>query len=208
MLFISVKTIQKTTLGYSCFSISNLLVNSNATPQIFNDVIKISSEDYIHADLPEKNALAWVSGYLMKKTLEKHKCTYCEKFSQDNSDILKNETLLCYFKAYKNEENSPFGNLKMPSDNFYIYVDQLDKTFCEVFPTLSIEENVGYKIKLKLEEIPFENPCSDFNRNYLLCLFVRLKIYYSLKYCNRNFKEQKFNKNSKSTRKIINLKHL
>lgn len=96
----------------------------------------------------------------------------------------------------------------MPGDNFYRYIFELDKMFCKLFPTLSIEEKVGHKIKLELEKISFENPCPDFNRNYLLCLFVRLKIYYTIKYCNRNFKEQKFNKNSKNNRKIINLRHL
>lgn len=90
-------------------SISNLLAN-NTTPKLYNDVITINTDDYVNADLLDTNALAWVHAYLINKCLQKHKYVPCEKCSQENSDILKNETLFCYFKTLQNEENK-FGNL-------------------------------------------------------------------------------------------------
>ena len=63
--------------------------------------------------------------------------------------------LLCYFKAYENSEKSMFGNLMMPQHEFYDYIDELENIFINRFPQLSIENEVGIKLKLSMTNVVF-----------------------------------------------------
>lgn len=169
-------------------------------PKIFNDMLNIRFEDYTNLDLSESNALSWVAGYLLKKCIEKHSCDICEQYSKSNSD-LSEETLLCYYRAYENAARDTFGNLRMPPTSFYIYIYELDTIFCKSFPILSIHNNLGQTIKDHLEMVPFEHPCVHFPKNYLLCLYTRMRIFYTLKYANRGFSNQKTDK--KKIKKLL-----
>lgn len=50
--------------------------------------------------------------------------------------------------------------------------------------------------------VDFLHSCSDFPKIYLLKLFIRVRIYYILKFVNRDFKNKK-----EGTRKITILCH-
>jgi len=51
--------------------------------------------------------------------------------------------LFSYFKNYSNEEQPTFGNLLLPPDSFYSYINKLYSIFIANFPILAIENNVG-----------------------------------------------------------------
>ncbi|KAL1488675.1 hypothetical protein ABEB36_014475 [Hypothenemus hampei] len=161
----------------------------------FSDVNKIHEpiNKYSTLDIPESNALGWVAGYLIKKCLCKHSCALCQEYSQKNTN-LSNETLLY-----------TFGNLRMPPISFYIYIYELDSIFCTSFPFLSLQNNLGIKVKTELEKVPFTHPCNSFPHNYLLCLYTRMRIFYTLKYANRNFALQK---GSRRNKKLVISNHL
>ncbi|KAG8225336.1 hypothetical protein J437_LFUL005350 [Ladona fulva] len=68
-------------------------------------------------DLPAKNALYYVSGYLAKTCLTRHCCDQCQEMLNCNSE-LGDYSLFTHYKAYKNHFSDVFGNLKAPHVNF------------------------------------------------------------------------------------------
>lgn len=65
--------------------------------------IDIGTVDYRLLNLPEKNTLTYMSGYLMKKCIEKHTCQICIDYahSQKHLDHLY---LLSFYKAYSTND--------------------------------------------------------------------------------------------------------
>lgn len=76
--------------------------------------------------------------------------------------------------------------------------------FCNIFPELSIRTSIGKHIKAELQTIQFTSPCPHFPLDYLINFFVRVRIYFTLKFGNKNFKTQL----GKKTNKLIILQHL
>lgn len=68
---------------------------------------------------------------------------------------LDDSFLFSYFKSYTNKEKKTFGNLLMPPDTFYNYINQLDSIFIINFPTLAVENDVGKKLKNFIDNVPF-----------------------------------------------------
>ncbi|KAF0746205.1 Transposable element P transposase, partial [Aphis craccivora] len=54
------------------------------------------------------------------------------------------------------------------------------------FSTLAIEDQVGWKIKNLLDNLPFTHPCPNFNLEFLKSLFVRLRIFHTIKKLNKS----------------------
>lgn len=108
-----------------------------------------------------------------------------------------------HFRAYQNKDNDYFGNLKTPDISFYNYVEILENNFVKNFNKYAGGKNVGVNIFNMLKCIPFSHPCINFPAEYMLKLFVRVRIFYTLKFINRNF-EGALGKN----RKIIKITHL
>lgn len=134
--------------------------------------------------------------------MEKHSCEVCLAYSKDTKDLNENN-IYTHFRTFNTEKNI-FGNLCMPNQNFCEYFNQLENIFVNIFPDSAIQ-NVGLKIKERCLNIPFYHPCKDFPSEYFISLFVRVRIYYSIKFINRDFKIQKQNKENY---KLKNLKHL
>lgn len=57
-----------------------------------------------------------------------------------------------------------------------------------------------------MDNIDFIHPCSEFPKTYVKKLFIRMKIFYSIKYTNRDLKTIKTDK--KVERKLKILSHL
>lgn len=169
---------------------------------MLHGVLSIDHKDYIDMEVPEQNALSWVAGYFVKKCLDKHNCLTCVSYAK-TTKMLEEDTLLSYFRAYKNKNQDLYGNLKTPPTAFYSYIKKLDVTFCDLFPKIAVEAQVGQNIKKELEKIPFTPPCTEFPMNYLLNLFTRVRIFYTLKFLNRNFRNK-----ARKNQKIVNLTHM
>lgn len=92
---------------------------SEKTP--FNEnILKVGTVDYRNLCILARNALAYVSGYLIKQCFEKHSCHVCLNYTRDQNQ-LDQSLLFTYFKAYQNEQNLNYGNLTVPSDQFVNY---------------------------------------------------------------------------------------
>ncbi|CAI6357309.1 unnamed protein product [Macrosiphum euphorbiae] len=181
--------------------ISSPLQNSNIlftdkTPFNFNN-LNVGTLDYRVLNLTSKNALTYVSIYLIKKCLEKHSCDTCLDFAKNQKSI-DEPFIFIHFKAYQNEVASNYGNLNVPPDSFFNYINELDDVFITNFPTIGKENNVGKKMKNLIDNVPFTHPCTSFSFDFLKNVYIRLRIYHIIKKINRDLlttprKNRKFN---------------
>ncbi|KAF0689002.1 THAP-type domain-containing protein, partial [Aphis craccivora] len=86
---------------------------------------------------------------------------------------------------------------------FYSYVSELDTIFVTNFPTLAIENDVGKKLKNLVDNVPFNQPCPKFDVEYLKALYIRLRIFHTIKYLNKNLLST-----GRKSRKLDILTHL
>jgi hypothetical protein len=143
--------------------------------------------DYHKQTLPEQNAFKYVCGYLLNKSLLKHSCDVCKQFAK-NDAALDSSNLFLHFKAYSTDDNL-FGNLKTAPEMFYGYVYTLETRFFENIEQYLIKRGVGHSMYNLLKSVScFNHPCTHFPMDYLLKLFIRLRIFYILKFSNRQFK--------------------
>ena len=142
--------------------------------------------EYQKLDLVEKNSIRYICGFLIRKCLKKHSCTICEGYSIDHVEF-EDSTIFCFLKAYQNQ-NSNFGNLKLPHNNFIFYVCSLEAIFNEHFQIIVLQKNVIQKLLTEAELTTFKHPCSRFPHLYLKKLFFRMRLYYTLKFINHNFR--------------------
>lgn len=173
------------------------------TPFKFKTSIPVASVDYRDLELPEQNVLTYICGYLIKKCLETHVCDICINYAKFQKNV-EPSFLFSYFKAYENSEKSTFGNLMMPHSEFYNYINSLETVFINRFPILAAENKVGEKLKLSMLSVYYSHPCENFNKEYLLNLFIRFRIFSSVKFLNKEMVSEKVKKN----RKLATLKHL
>ena len=139
----------------------------------------------------------------MKKCLEKHSCDVCIDYAKFQQD-LNQSFLFSHFKAYTNKQNSTYGNLMMPHHDFYNYIYNLESVFIHRFPILAPEIEVGKKLKLSMFSIIYNHPCESFEKDYLLNLFVRFRIFSTIKFLNKDF----FSEKSLKKRRLATLQHL
>jgi len=165
--------------------------------------IKIGTVDYRKLNIPERNAYTYVSGYLMKKCLEKHVCQVCIEYA-NHQKTLDQSFLLTFFKSYSANDTSNFGKLLMPHDDFYNYVIKLEDIFVENFPSIATNNNIGSTMKDLLCNVRFSHPCVLFNKQFLIDLFIRFRIFTAIKFLNRSMLSETKRKN----RKLSILKHL
>ena len=125
----------------------------------------------------------------------------CLNHNINNQRIYLQDVITVY--SYKNFAKN-FGGLLIPSSSFLQYVEQLEDTFITRFSIYTKCDRVGKNIFAKLQQIPIPFCCwDDFPKEFLEKLFLRLRIYYSLKFANRKFASAR-----KKDRKYIKVAHL
>ncbi|KAF0705073.1 THAP-type domain-containing protein, partial [Aphis craccivora] len=118
----------------------------------------IGTVDYRNLDLLERNTFTYVCGYIMKKCLEKHVCQDCINYVCHQKQLDQSH-LLVFLKAYFTSDHSTFGNLMVPHNDFYNFTYELENIFIKLFPSISIENGVGSKLRLHFSNVPFSHPC-------------------------------------------------
>ena len=165
--------------------------------------IEIDVNDYrsssVQNSLIGTNAVAYVAGYLLKKCFLKHDCETC-KGKLVMQELDDSNKLFC-FLAYQSQ-TGPFGGLLAPSSSFINYVVSLEDMFVELLPSVVFKVGVG---KLLLTQLPqFSLPeCSEFPSLFLLKLFIRMRLYYALKFRNRQLVS-----GNKKCKKYFKVSHL
>lgn len=160
----------------------------------------LNSMDYSKNEKLQKNFIRYVCGYLLNKALKVHSCDICNKYSKDH-DELDDSSFYCFLKAYENANKDTFGNLQMPNDEFVELICKIEQIFQENFEIFSTKSNICNKLLNISNHLSFSHPCKYFPKEFVLRLYLRVRIYYTLKTINGNFKN--INKN-----KLIIWRHL
>lgn len=143
--------------------------------------------DYQTNELLQKNFVTYICGYLMKKALNKHTCETCENFAKAQSQ-LDDSLLFCYFKAYECANRDVFGKLNVPHESFIYLISSIEILFQENFQNIITGHSIGATFFNKVcESFSFNHPCKTFPIEYVIKLYIRTRIYFSLKNINRNF---------------------
>ena len=90
-------------------------------PTAANEITRVTTEpfqvdelDYqqpsVEQNLMRSNAITYVTGYLLKKCLQKHNCQVCSKSLAHQSELDSSNKLFCFFKAY-DDKKSLYGGL-------------------------------------------------------------------------------------------------
>lgn len=149
-----------------------------------------------------ENAIAYVSGFLLMKSFKLHSCLKCTN-ALSSTELDDSRKLFCHFKAF-DEKKSDLGGLQSPSSPYLEYIIKLEDTFIKTFSVYTKSEGVGRSILDTVKSIPKEfDCCTEFPFEFLQKLFVRMRIYYAIKFANRIFATTK-----KKDRKYIKVTHL
>lgn len=184
-------------------NISEIFETENISKPI--SAIDVPDKSYRRENLPTKNAFSYVCGYLLKKALDVHSdCDCCENYKAQ-CEVLDVNTLLIHYKAYDTTKNI-HGALQPPPERFIEYIYNLEHIFKTNFEDSSVEQGISQKLFNIMEGIEFIHPCPDFPKNFILKLFIRMKIFYSMKYTNRDLKYN--SKDKKNVRKLNIVSHI
>lgn len=156
-----------------------------------NDII--NNANYSKEDILQTNFVRYICGYIFKKSLQVHSCELCLKYSKEH-DKLEDSSYFCFLKAYENKNNDFFGNLTMPSDTFVEFIIQIEGLFQKHFEDfITSSAIIGKYLKL-CENIPYSHPCDNFPKIFAVKLYLRVRMYYTLKNINNNFRNINKNK--------------
>lgn len=146
--------------------------------------MKMSVNDYNEVDLIKHNGLSYVAGYFAMKILLKHKCSYCT--SQIRSDFNQNDETQHYLNVRQYEGLSSEQGLIPPSADWVKYISELEEIFHENFLTNMQKPRVLLTILMKMINKPAFTNCKTFPKLYFLKFFIRVRIYFTLKFINQS----------------------
>jgi hypothetical protein len=177
------------------------------SPREQPNTLEIGATDYSDKNVGDgikANATCYVAGYLLMKCLKRHACQMCkDKLVSNTFD--DSRKLFCFFKAYETDK-SAFGGLHAPSMSFFEFITKMEDVFVANFSVFSKSSYVGKHLLAKLENVAVSfQMCENFPIDYLRKLFLRMRIYYCLKFANRDFASPK---SKRKNRKYIKVAHL
>ncbi|KYM78744.1 hypothetical protein ALC53_10798 [Atta colombica] len=130
------------------------------------NVLNISATNYRNIDLrlPERSAFKRVCEFLLNECLLVHvNCNICIAYATKESNSSSRDT----------------------SSSFHLYVSSLEDTFMRNFEKLSIEKNLGAQMLQLAQQIDYKPPCPDFPIVFLIKLFLRMRVYFTLSRHNK-----------------------
>ncbi|CAB3221342.1 unnamed protein product [Arctia plantaginis] len=181
----------KNTLDSEEFSQQLLDDEIQGVENVCNQPLLVHTTDYREL-LPEKNAFVYFCKYCYMKCIEEHKCDSFQFYLDESQQQKECVTHLCSVSLDLNVHNCKMT----PPDDFTEFLMILENKFKEYFtPDVQIN-SVGQEILKNLEEYGFGMPCPCFPIDYLKALFVRVRLFYTIR------RNNKFLKNRKSVRSL------
>lgn len=167
--------------------------------------LKVFTSDYRNISSTDGNALVYVTGYLLKKSLLQHSCDVCLNYNEQHT--LKNEATV-FFKSKAYSGFKQFGGLNTPPLDIVEFIINLENIFVENFNNIACQNRVGKKLKDLFKNITFTHPCKNFPCEYFVSLYIRVRIYFTIKFANRDIKDQIREKKIKPNLKLKILQNL
>lgn len=151
----------------------------------------------------EDCSIRYVSGYLAHKCFIKfNNCPECLVSLVKNNEILeKTNELLIFWKTYRNNDDDEIGNLRAPSDEFFSVMTLAYKIYDKEFKLHSHKTKIALHLCKCINDALIEkrskfwvtdSQCS-YHRKHII-FFVRLQIFYNLKWISRNYRNKSNNK--------------
>ncbi|KAI5631241.1 THAP domain-containing protein [Phthorimaea operculella] len=133
----------------------------------------ISTTDYNALDLPDENALIYICAYLLKKCFAQHKdCSLMEAYLRPPDDPLNTQNVVL-------------------REDFVRFIEAMEEKFAFYFIDKYQNNKVLRSLLQEVQGLSFAMPCGCFPMEYLKKLYLRLRIFYTLKYNNTAFKLSK-----------------
>jgi hypothetical protein len=138
------------------------------------------------------------------KCLQKHSCQIFVLYGKYQNSLNVNSKF-CSLKTFETRHKTTFGNLQMPHQHFYNYICFLEDEFVKYFEnTLLLNSEITRSLYSKIfPKIVYKSECPNFPLDYSLKLDLHMRVYYALKYYNRNI-----NCPTLKNRKLLNVSHL
>lgn len=199
-------------------------VNNNAVEELTNvvddDMLLLNSTSL--ENFHQSNALLYIAGHVVKKYLHKHNCSSCrlllvnDRIQLAGQDIQDSQTFMKY-KAYSHLPGD-FGGLMCPSESFVCYLNLCESVFLNMFEhvkhTPCITVKLTNTILSLVDKSWFTVDSCVSNLDKIVKDYVRMRVFYSVKYFNDSIKSMKgaekrakSDKNGKA-KKLQKLQHL
>lgn len=136
--------------------------------------LTVGTTDY-RFELPIYDTFRHIGSYLLEKCYSKHRCPVFKEY-MDNTQML-----IMDVKTYKKR--------LQPSKELLAYLDECETIFLTDFDRLMVMPNVGLNFFRLLQITTNEfKPCPCFPLDYLKKLFLRIRLYNTIKFRNRRMK--------------------
>ncbi|XP_063544163.1 uncharacterized protein LOC134752385 [Cydia strobilella] len=192
------------TRGFRKLFLSNILNNTKKTAtgdDMMGTLVKIS--EYVKSDMDKKEEtdeatclsigindykIRWpsneyIAGYILRKCLENHTCEKAVKNICDYYNFEKQsyDVLLKTFQFYNNKNVDKLCNIRPPVQ-LLEFVNLMEKRFNEYYYSVDKNNmNFGWNLYSIIEKDSFKMPCECFPNKFLRILYIRLKIFSSVK---------------------------
>ena len=141
----------------------------------------------VEENIMSANAITYVAGYLLRNCLQQHPCKVCSK-DLIQSELDDFDQTFCHYKAYEGVKG-PFGSLIVPVPSFVEYITYSSNNL----PILR-QRPLALTALLKFRH----GSCEEFPVSFLCKLLVRMRIYYAVKFANRETPTQRDLKGTKN----------
>ena len=159
-------------------------------------VISDYSSEHIDKRIFKENTMAYVAGYLLQKTFGMHKCENCLVLA-DESGNLEKKSFYCLKHMIQIQVCS---GLIVPSSEIMKLANKIEDRPISYMNDVKQTTGVGKEFLGILDQVPLNIQCGDSDKVFLLKLFIRMRIHYSLKCVNRELALTK-----RKTRKYIKI---
>lgn len=158
-------------------------IDDNEDKNNNSSVLSCISNTHFNKVVPDDvdlSVLSYMSGFLYKKCLEKHKeCQECVKLN-----TMENENFI-NLKTFTN------CNMMKAPKCFTDFIEKLGISFDQIFNQIVADSGIGNTIYHILSKIELNINCTSFPKMYIVKLYIRLRICYYVKRTNEDVKTRK-----------------
>ncbi len=134
----------------------------------------------------QDNALHYVCGYVLRKIRKWHECTACDKILLGGNGYAKHNETFTMLKKF-----TPEANLVNASQAFHWYVVRCENVLLKQFEKHSYKPDISSTLVEKLKSVYVPTRCMGFPKYKFLIFFVRVRIFYLLKFFNASLNSSK-----------------
>jgi len=146
--------------------------------------------------------LMYFSGYLQCRLLRWHNCDTCELVLHDIKPVVDSTTVYMWHRSYSASSHS---GLIAVFATFQDYTQQCESIFNSMFAKCGHQKGISSKIVHHLLNVPLTVAWLTFPKVNFFAFFVWVRIFYMLKFNNRDVRQTS---GAKKNKKLTTVKHI